>query len=320
MKRKILYMLLSLLFTILVASLISSSYKKENYENKNNNNNGYVSLNSWWSEDDRSLALFSELFDIPEIRNKYDDVKVYSVMGDPPKTKSNSTLYVQFSGESGYNDSSLFDINFIPVKETDETKSNTIIFPYSAQYFLIKKFDASSFASTREKIEKYKFCIFAVSNGEGKERNDFFASLSKYKKVDSCGKHLNNMKSGCPAEFESSEYCSFLGQYKFMICFENKCQDNYFTEKLINAYNCNTIPIYWGCPNIDEYVNMDAIFYLKPNFTNIDVNNLIDDIKRHDQNRELYLKKYNQSLFKNDNIHYSFDKERLKEKIKAIIV
>jgi hypothetical protein len=77
-------------------------FKKESFEDKNNNNNGYVSLNSWWGEDDRSLALFSELFDIPEIRNKYDDVKVYSVMGDPPKVKSNGILYVQFSGESYY--------------------------------------------------------------------------------------------------------------------------------------------------------------------------------------------------------------------------
>ena len=38
-----------------------------------------------------------------------------------------------------------------------------------------------------------------------------------------------------------------------MICFENLKVDYYFTEKLINAYLGGCIPIYWGCPNIEEF-------------------------------------------------------------------
>jgi hypothetical protein len=63
----------------------------------------FVTLNSWWEKDDpKSLDLYSELFDIPEIKNKYKNVKMYSVFGEPPVNRNADTLYVQFSGESNY--------------------------------------------------------------------------------------------------------------------------------------------------------------------------------------------------------------------------
>lgn len=41
--------------------------------------------------------------------------------------------------------------------------------------------------------------------------------------------------------------------YKFSIIIEN-CQENdYFTEKLVDSFACKTVPIYWDCPNIDDY-------------------------------------------------------------------
>jgi hypothetical protein len=280
----------------------------------------FVTLNSWWEKDDpKSLDLYSELFDIPEIKNKYKNVKMYSVFGDPPVNRNADTLYVQFSGESNYSDPSNFDINFIPVK-TNTSDSSVLIFPFSAHYALIHGIDMNLFTTPRKFIKKTKFCLFAVSNSSCKERNDFFQSLSTYKTVDSCGKHLNNMGSSCPKSYESNDFCEFISKYKFMICFENKSQDNYFTEKLINAYKCNTIPIYWGCPNIDDYINLDAVFYLRPNFTEDDLKTFINDIIKHDQDEELYLKKYNQPLFKNNDIPECFNKDKVKEKIRSMIL
>ena len=40
---------------------------------------------------------------------------------------------------------------------------------------------------------------------------------------------------------------------------ENSKTDNYFTEKLIDCLAVGTIPIYWGCPNLDSYFNLDGI-------------------------------------------------------------
>lgn len=41
--------------------------------------------------------------------------------------------------------------------------------------------------------------------------------------------------------------------FQFSLILENSSQPNYFTEKLIDCLITKTIPIYYGCPNIDEY-------------------------------------------------------------------
>jgi hypothetical protein len=157
-----------------------------------------------------------------------------------------------------------------------------------------------------------KFCIFSVSNGGAKERNDFFTKLSQYKKVDSCGKHLNNMGYNCPGGHSDSVYFEFISNYKFMICFENTSKTNYLTEKLVNAYYSGTIPIYWGCPNIADYINMNSILYLPPNYTDADINQLIQEVIRLDSDPQAYKEKYEQSfLLQNPKI----DTEFLQEKI-----
>ena len=55
---------------------------------------------------------------------------------------------------------------------------------------------------------------------------------------------------------------------QFHICIENTQRKNWFTEKLIDCLQTKTIPIYYGCPNIGEWFNIDGF---------IIVNNL-DDI------------------------------------------
>lgn len=44
-----------------------------------------------------------------------------------------------------------------------------------------------------------------------------------------------------------------LIDYEFSICILNSRINNYFTEILIDPIRFGTIPILWGCPNIDEY-------------------------------------------------------------------
>jgi hypothetical protein len=312
MKRKKIIILIVLILISLF--FLTFANKRESFDDN------FITFNSWWGDDDKSKKIFSELFDIPEIRQKYKSVHMYGTFGDVPIKIEDGILYSQFSGESNYGDPSKFHVNFIPIPINGDLHKNVVDFPYGAYYLFAENKNVSKFIKPRHIMMKENFCLFSVSNGSCKERNDFFSTLSKYKQVDSCGEHMNNMGSDCPGQWGSEEYCRFLSKYKFMLCFENISKDRYFTEKLLNAYMCNTIPIYWGCSNIEDYnINMKAIFYLKPNFNGEDVEQLINDIKEHDQNDELYLKKYNEPLFKNGIIPDSFDKEKLKEKIKAVI-
>lgn len=40
---------------------------------------------------------------------------------------------------------------------------------------------------------------------------------------------------------------------QFHVCIENTKRDNLFTEKLMDCLQTKTIPIYWGCPNIEKW-------------------------------------------------------------------
>lgn len=50
-----------------------------------------------------------------------------------------------------------------------------------------------------------------------------------------------------------------LAPYRFSIVIENVREKNYFTEKLIDAVLCETVPIYWGCPNIDKFLDTSGM-------------------------------------------------------------
>lgn len=44
-----------------------------------------------------------------------------------------------------------------------------------------------------------------------------------------------------------------LAPYRYSIVIENVREPSYFTEKLIDALLCRTVPIYWGAPDIDRF-------------------------------------------------------------------
>lgn len=107
----------------------------------------------------------------------------------------------------------------------------------------------SSFDAEGVLRRKTKFCNFVYSNSGAKERNLFFEMLSKYKRVDSGGAHLNNLGSRVGDKLE------FLEDYKFTIAFENSRFPGYVSEKIVEPMAASSIPIYWGCRSIAEDFN-----------------------------------------------------------------
>lgn len=61
-----------------------------------------------------------------------------------------------------------------------------------------------------------------------------------------------------PAHISNQKYRA-LKDYRFSIVIENCKEDYYFTEKLIDCFLSGTIPIYYGCPSIGNFFNMDGI-------------------------------------------------------------
>lgn len=52
---------------------------------------------------------------------------------------------------------------------------------------------------------------------------------------------------------------SLLFDSMYSICIENIREYDYFTEKIIDSFATYTVPVYFGCPNIADYFDMDGI-------------------------------------------------------------
>jgi hypothetical protein len=50
-----------------------------------------------------------------------------------------------------------------------------------------------------------------------------------------------------------------LKEYRFSVSMENGIYPNYYSEKILDCFLTGTIPIYWGCPNISDFFDMDGI-------------------------------------------------------------
>ncbi len=148
--------------------------------------------------------------------------------------------------------------------------------------FTTPNFKAQQHFSKDDLGRKTDFCSFVYSNYVGDEaRKIFFDKLNIYKKVNSGGAYLNNIgyRVGDKLQFES--------KHKFSIAFENSSRSGYTTEKLPTAIIANTIPIYWGNPDIGKEFN-------EKRFINChaykDFDSVIERIKEIDQNDELYMR------------------------------
>lgn len=53
-----------------------------------------------------------------------------------------------------------------------------------------------------------------------------------------------------------------LFEAMFTLVIENTAEENYFTEKLVDALQTYTVPIYWGCPNISKYFDMNGFILI----------------------------------------------------------
>ena len=82
-----------------------------------------------------------------------------------------------------------------------------------------------------------------------------FTILNSYKKVHSYGKFNNNMGMNLNFNYWTDEFRRFISNYKFIICFENSKFGTYSTEKIINPYLAEIIPIYWSSNKINNIIN-----------------------------------------------------------------
>lgn len=138
-------------------------------------------------------------------------------------------------------------------------------------------------------LEKTKFCNFLYSNHLAHPNRDLlFHILSTYKRVDSLGKHLNNVKlRGTGYKGHEKDCILIKSPYKFSIASENACFSGYTSEKILTSLAAHTVPIYFGDPLIAQNINPDAFI----NCNNLDkIEDVLDLVKQIDENDDLWCK------------------------------
>jgi len=156
---------------------------------------------------------------------------------------------------------------------------------------------------------KTKFCSFVVGNHhprKNRNRVNFFHRLSKYKRIDSGGRYLNNI--GGPIPGWSAGKVTFLRDYKFNIAFENASVPGYTTEKIFEAMHARCLPIYWGNPLVHKDFNPKS-FLNYFDFPSEEA--LIEKVIELDQDDAKYLEYMRQPYFHDDQPNEFFSEDRL---------
>jgi hypothetical protein len=125
-----------------------------------------------------------------------------------------------------------------------------------------------------------RFAAVVVSNAGAPTRNRIHDLLESYRPVASGGRFRNNVDGPVPDKIE------FLRTAKFSIAAENSSYPGYCTEKLVDGLFANTIPVYWGNPNVSSEFNPQR-FVNVHEFRSLD--DVLDRIIELDTDDEQYM-------------------------------
>lgn len=126
------------------------------------------------------------------------------------------------------------------------------------------------------------FCSCVVRNIEQADpmRKTIINAVDNYKPIAFGGSYRNNVSGPV------IDKLGFINLFKFNIATENSNVAGYITEKIVDAYIANTIPIYWGTNDITSIFNPYSFINVN-DYKNID--SFITALSEIDNNNELYM-------------------------------
>lgn len=205
------------------------------------------------------------------------DYLFYSCFG-MDHLKYDNSIKIFWCGENTVPDLNLCDYS---VSLSDIQCGDRTFHQYLALYLKGRSFQRTL---NKEDLLNRKFCNFIYSNNWCSDpfRETVFRALSKYKRVDSGGSFLNNMGE------KVKDKLAFQKQYKFSLAIENSSSSGYVTEKIYDPFLAQSLPIYWGSPNISSYYHTNSIVYVM-DYNSLD--EVVEEIIRLDQDDDAYLEK-----------------------------
>lgn len=180
--------------------------------------------------------LMTDNFVFSEVKNKHK----FCWLIEPQTFIKNEYHYV-------INNIQKFDKIFTHSKLMLDNCSNSIFMPYGTTFLSENEF----------KLYKKTKLISMISSNKNflpghRFRLEVVERLGKTSSVDIFGRGFN----------EIERKCSGLADYCYSIAIENSKYDFWFTEKLIDCFLAGTVPIYYGCPSISNFFNVEGIYQI----------------------------------------------------------
>lgn len=210
----------------------------------------HTHTSSWYNKSsimewDRSINLDYIFTTDPNV--DFNDKKIYMWLIESPEITTGYYQQVK-------NNPKKFDKIFTFNKEILDSTSNSNFVPIGGCW--INEND--------RKIYKKNKLISIISSGKNQTTGHNFRNSIIEKFSNNLDLYGRSYK---PIEFKIES----LKDYRFQVVVENTKSDYYFTEKIIDCFQTGTIPIYWGCPSINNFFDSDGII----NFNTIEDLNLI---------------------------------------------
>ena len=202
-------------------------------------------------------------------------------------------IKIYYAGEAEYPDFNLYDyaVGFsTDLKLNDRYCSLPSPYLFFDKFITTNKNEIISIEDAKKELDKKQgFCNFLYSNYNAHPMRDkLFYEISKYKKVHSLGKHLNNIGvAGTGFVGHAHECVMKKSPYKFSIASENATFNGYTSEKILTSLEAHTVPIYWGDPQVTKHINPNCFINCN-NYISID--EIISEIRSIDQNDDLWCK------------------------------
>lgn len=171
-------------------------------------------------------------------------------LSDEPEWNKIKKYYIYWSGEAYTPSISKYESKSIHLYTThiqNNTYNNIYWIPFCSLVFNYKE---------PQKLYQFnikrKLCGYCNSNPI-KFREDFvdlLANKDNTNGVYALGKCIGTSKKinikKLNGTYSTNEMYKEYSNYAFIICMENKIDEGYITEKILNGYKAGAIPIYWG--------------------------------------------------------------------------
>ena len=134
--------------------------------------------------------------------------------------------------------------------------------------------------------QRHSAVVFVASKCKNKLREKFVEKIQNYVQVDSVSGCLHNTK--WPNDIPRSDKIGLLERYKVYFAAENSIENDYITEKVYDGLVSGAVPIYWGAPNVKEFIPSNSAIIVPPNYTNNDIVSVAQTVKKIFDNETEY--------------------------------